>query len=85
MSPNCLPTLILMATPVRVKEIGEDDEIQSPDEEINSPPAEGWQADPDGVVPSIVGGGDIVAEPQAKYYGQRGQCRYSQRANSVHG
>ena len=54
--------------PVRVKEIGEDDEIQSPDEEINSPPAEGWQAEPDGVIPSIVSGGDIVAEPRAKYY-----------------
>ena len=67
--------------PVRVKEIGEDDEIVSPEDEdntdgniidengdeiifTNSPPLEGWQAEPDGVVT----GGTIVSEPQTKCY-----------------
>lgn len=63
--------------PVRVKEIGEEDEIDSPEEEIANdelitdengeeiifePPQYPTQP------PDIIDGGDIVAEPRAKYY-----------------
>lgn len=61
--------------PVRVKEIGEDDEIESPEEEAE---IEGGITDEDGEEilfepapeqpPEIIGGGDVIAEPQAKYY-----------------
>ena len=58
--------------PVRIKVIGEDDEIESPEEEIksNSPvldedgEAITFETEP----PSIIDGGDIIAEHSAKYY-----------------
>ena len=63
--------------PVRVKEIGEEDEIESPDDEatendpvtdeegeeiIFDPPQDPNQP------PEIIGGGDVISEPRAKYY-----------------
>jgi len=59
--------------PVRVKEISEDDEIESPEDEANTD--EGITGE-DGeeiifnspVPPEIIAGGDIVAEPREKYY-----------------
>lgn len=53
--------------PIRVKEIGEGDEIDLPDDEIDNP------IDEDGeeiifTPPDIVDGGEIIAEPQTKYY-----------------
>ncbi len=61
--------------PVRVKEIGEDDEIESPEEEAET---EGGITDEEGEAiifkpdpeqpPDIIGGGDVIAESQAKYY-----------------
>lgn len=60
--------------PVRVKDIGEDEEFESPEDEINdgdeiidedgeeivfTPPSEGQD---------IIDGGDIVSEPKPKYY-----------------
>ena len=59
--------------PVRVKEIGEEDEIESPEDEADS---DETIADEDGEEiifdpiepPEIIGGGDIIAEPGAKYY-----------------
>ena len=59
--------------PVRVNEIGEDDEIESPDDEAteNDPitDEEGEEIifDPP-EPPEIIGGGDVIAEPRAKYY-----------------
>lgn len=59
--------------PVRVKELGEDDEFESFDDEIES---DDPITDEDGEeiifetpeTPDIIGGGNIVAEPKAKYY-----------------
>ena len=59
--------------PVRVKEIDEDDEIESPEDEADT---EEGITDEDGEEiifeppepPKIIDGGDIVAEPRAKYY-----------------
>ncbi len=59
--------------PVRVKEISEDDEIESPEDEANTD--EGITGE-DGeeiifnppVPPEIIAGGDIVAESREKYY-----------------
>ena len=63
--------------PVRVKEIGEEDEIESPDDEatendpvtdeegeeiIFDPPQDPNQP------PEIIGGGGVISEPRAKYY-----------------
>ena len=60
--------------PIRVKELGEDDEFESPEDELEAnepitdedgeeiifvPPADD---------PGIIDGGDIVAEPKEKYY-----------------
>ncbi len=58
--------------PVRIKVIGEDDEIESPEEEIKSNEpvfdedgeAITFETEP----PSIIDGGDIIAEHSAKYY-----------------
>jgi len=59
--------------PVRVKEIGEDEEIESPEEEIgNDDPV----TEEDGeeiifeppVPPEIIGGGNVINEPREKYY-----------------
>ena len=58
--------------PVRVKEIGEDDEIESPEEEIgNDEPIE---EDGEEIIfespepPEIISGGDVINEPREKYY-----------------
>jgi len=59
--------------PVRVKELGEDDEFESPEDEAES---NDIITDEDGEeiifdstdVLDIIGGGDIIAEPRAKYY-----------------
>ena len=58
--------------PVRIKVIGEDDEIESPEEEIkNNEPV--FDEDGEAITfetepPSIIDGGDIIAEHSAKYY-----------------
>ena len=58
--------------PVRIKVIGEDDEIESPEEEIkNNEPV--FDEDGEAIIfetepPSIIDGGDIIAEHSAKYY-----------------
>ena len=59
--------------PVRVNEIGEDDEIQFPDDETNEndpvTDEDGEEiifAPPDSA--DIIGGGDVIAEPREKYY-----------------
>ncbi len=56
--------------PVRIKEIGEADEIESPEDEIETGDP---VIDEDGEEiifepPKIIDGGDIIAEPQKKYY-----------------
>ena len=60
--------------PVRVKELGEDDDFETPEEEI----AEGDSVtdesgdeiifDPPTEPPEIITGGDIISEPRPKYY-----------------
>ncbi len=60
--------------PVRVKELSEDDEIESPDEEINSndivtdEDGEEIIFDTDKDVPDIIEGGEIETEPKPKFY-----------------
>ena len=60
--------------PVRVKELGEDDEFETPEEETESfdpiidEDGEEIIFDPPPNEPDIITGGDIVAEPRAKYY-----------------
>lgn len=60
--------------PVRVKELDEDDEFESPEEEAESlDPIIGEDGEeilfePPLAEPDIITGGDIVAEPRAKYY-----------------
>lgn len=60
--------------PVRVKELGEDDEFDSPedeladDESITDETGEGIIFDPHPEVPEIITGGDIISQPHAKYY-----------------
>ena len=59
--------------PVRVKELGEDDEFESPEDELE---ADNPVTDEDGEeiifdppeTPDIIDGGNIIAEPKAKYY-----------------
>lgn len=59
--------------PVRVKELGEDDEFESPEDEaesndiITDEDGEEIIFDPTDIL-DIIGGGDIIAEPRAKYY-----------------
>ncbi len=59
--------------PVRVKELGEDDEFETPEDEAGSAdPIIGDDGEeiifnPTGP-PDIISGGDIIAEPRAKYY-----------------
>lgn len=60
--------------PVRVKELGEDDDFETPEEEI----AEGETItdetgeevifDPPPEIPEIITGGDIIGEPRPKFY-----------------
>ena len=64
--------------PVRIKEMGEDDEFESPEDEVESDdpildedgeeiifdPPENETTYP----PDIISGGDVIAEPRAKYY-----------------
>jgi len=59
--------------PVRVKEIGEDDEIESPEEEIgNDEPI--TEEDGEEIIfespepPEIISGGDVINEPREKHY-----------------
>jgi len=59
--------------PVRVKEIGEDDDIESPEDEANTNEditgEDGEEIIFDPPVPSeIIDGGEIIAEPREKYY-----------------
>ena len=58
--------------PVRIKVIGEDDEIESPEEEIKSNESffdeNGEEITFETEPPSIIDGGDIIAERSAKYY-----------------
>ncbi|VAW70349.1 Type I restriction-modification system, restriction subunit R [hydrothermal vent metagenome] len=59
--------------PVRVKELGEDDEFESPEDELE---ADNPVTDEDGEeiifdppeTPDIIDGGNIIAEPREKYY-----------------
>lgn len=56
--------------PVRVKEISEDDEIESVEDEINN---DDVMTEEDGeeiifAPPEIIEGGDIISEPRPKYY-----------------
>ncbi|PHS72608.1 MAG: restriction endonuclease [Cycloclasticus sp.] len=59
--------------PVRVKDIAEDDEIESPEDELETgdpiidDDGEEITFDPP-EPPEIIGGGDIISEPKAKYY-----------------
>ncbi len=59
--------------PVRVKEIGEDDDIESPEDEsdtdevITGEDGEEITFEPP-EPPEIIGGGDIIPEPRAKHY-----------------
>ncbi len=58
--------------PVRVKDFGEDDELESPEDEIETgepvidDDGEEITFEPD--PPEIIGGGDIISEPREKYY-----------------
>ncbi len=60
--------------PVRVKELGEDDEFDSPEDEINEGEAvidedgEEIMFEPPIDEPDIINGGDIINEPRPKYY-----------------
>ena len=60
--------------PIRVKEIGEDDEIESPEDEANTDEVitgedgEDIIFNPNQYQPDIIDGGIIVAEPKEKYY-----------------
>lgn len=60
--------------PVRVKELGEDDEFESPedeltdDEPITDETGEEIIFDPHPEVPEIITGGDIINQPHARYY-----------------
>jgi len=59
--------------PVRVKEIGEDDKIESPEEEVgNDEPIieeDGEEVIFESLEPSeIISGGDVINEPREKYY-----------------
>jgi len=60
--------------PVRVKELGEDDEFDTPEEEIGDvettvgEDGEEIIFEPPTTPPEIIGGGDIVIEPIPKYY-----------------
>ena len=60
--------------PVRVKELDEDDEFESPEEEAESldpiidEDGEEIIFDPPTYEPDVITGGDIVAEPRKKYY-----------------
>ena len=60
--------------PVKVKELNEDDEFESPEDEVNveepvtDEDGEEVVFKPSGDEPDIIDAGDIVAEPRAKYY-----------------
>ena len=58
--------------PVRVKDYGEDDEIDSPEDEIETGDPviddDGEEITFEPEPPEIIGGGDIIAEPRPKYY-----------------
>lgn len=60
--------------PVRLKEMNEDDEFESPEDEIVSGEAvmdeNGDEVifDTPYIPPNIIGGGDIISEPRPKYY-----------------
>ncbi len=61
--------------PVRVKELGEDDEFETPEEEIEDTESitdiDGEEItfdDHNGQGTDIIGGGDIISEPREKYY-----------------
>ena len=60
--------------PVRVKELDEEDEFESPDDEIDSnetitdEDGEEIIFEPPSEEPDIIDGGDIISEPRAKYY-----------------
>lgn len=60
--------------PVKVKELGEEDEFESPDDEIDSTEnitdedGEEIIFEPPPEEPDIIDGGDIISEPRAKYY-----------------
>ena len=60
--------------PVRVKELGEDDEFETPEEELGEGGTltgeEGEEIifEPPTEPPEIIGGGEIISEPRPKYY-----------------
>ena len=58
--------------PVRVKDLGEDDEIESPEDEIETGDPviddDGEEITFEPETPEIIDGGDIISEPRAKYY-----------------
>ena len=60
--------------PVRVKELGEGDEFETPEEElgegntITGDEGEEIIFEPPPEVPEIIGGGEIISEPRPKYY-----------------
>jgi len=60
--------------PVKVKEFDEEDEFESPEDEIDSDETitdedgEEISFDPPPEKPDIIDGGDIISEPRAKYY-----------------
>ena len=58
--------------PVRVKDIDEDDEIESPEDEIETGDPviddDGEEITFEPETPEIIDGGDVIAEPREKYY-----------------
>ena len=60
--------------PVRVKELGEDDEFETPEDELSEgeivtdETGEEVIFDPPTELPPIIDGGDIISEPRPKYY-----------------